>query len=132
MNCSPRKCHRLLKEVTRRGGISHVASVIKDGKGRLLFESKDKRLHWRRYVTSLYNDSSRNTETTALKGQPSGEPILREEVESALKSIRLEKTNGEEGMTADFMVEVWDPLTGSFFVLFSESNEVEHSNSKDF
>ena len=94
MNCSPRNCHRLLKKVTRRGGVSHVASVIKDGKRRLLFESKDKRLHWRRYVTSLYNNSSRNTETTALKGQPSGEPVLREQVESALKSIRLEKTNG--------------------------------------
>ena len=59
----------------------------------------------------------RDTSSTAFAWQNSGGPILREEVENATRSMRVAKAKGEEGITAAFIVKIWDQVTDFFVFL---------------
>ena len=97
-------------------------AVIEYERRQLLFESKDNLLRLEIYSNLLYKDDSKDTETIAFEEQLSSEPILREEVQSALRSERLVKASGEDGITADFKVKTCDRVI-DFLMFFKETYE---------
>ena len=113
MSCSPEECHLFIREVTGKSRNSHVASVVEDQKGQLLLESKDNLKNREVYVTSCYRNQSIDTEIVAFEGQLSYEPVLCEDVESALCSKRLSKASREDVITVDI-----PGIFGSQFSIF--------------
>ena len=81
---------------------------------KLLSESQNKQLRWERYVTSLYNDDSRD-QTMDFERQLSGKPTLREDVEC--HEMKLGEARGEDGIATEFEVKIWD-LVIDFLVVF--------------
>ena len=53
LNCTPKECQRLIREVTGKGRAKHEAAILKDEMGKTLYEQKDKLSRWKRYVASL-------------------------------------------------------------------------------
>ena len=65
-----------------------MAATLKDETGKILYDQKDTLSRWERYVASLYRDPNSDKKTIAFEGQLTGEPIMRKEVEYALKCMR--------------------------------------------
>ena len=123
LNCTPKECHRLLREVTGKGRAKHEAAILKDEMGKTLYEQTDKLSRWERYVASLYRDPNRDKKTIAFEGQLSGEPIMRKEVEYALKCMRPGKACGKDGISADFLQKNGEPVIDFLVTFFNKVYE---------
>ena len=115
--------NRLIREVTGKSRVKHVAAILKDETSKTLYEQKDKLSRWERYVASLYRNPNRDKKTIAFEGQLSCEPIMRKEVEYALKCMRPGKACGEDGIPVDFLQKIGEPVTDFLVTFFSKVYE---------
>ena len=98
-----RQMHEKIKEVTgsRRATKS---LIIKDKEGNVLMEPNEVLNRWEEYIRELYSDGSRG-ERPQWDREVSGPPILRSEIENAVKGMKKGKAAGEDGVVVQ-MVEV--------------------------
>ena len=96
-----RVMHERIKIVTgdRRATKS---SVIKDKEGNVLMESTEVLSRWEEYIKELYGDDSRG-ERPLWDGEMSGPPILRSEIENAVKRMKSGKAAGEDGVVVEMI-----------------------------
>ena len=76
-----------------------------------------------RYVASLYRDPKNYKKTIAFEGQLTGEPIMRKEVEYALKCMRPCKACGQDGISADFLQKIGEPVIEFLVTFFNKVYE---------
>ena len=78
------------------------STVIKDSNGDILTDREDVLERWRGYVEELYRDQ--RGDVPQFEGIEPGLPILKEEVEKAVKSMKWRKAEGSDGVVVE-MVE---------------------------
>ena len=95
-----KKMHNCIKELVGENKSKTATGCIKDKDGKMIFE-KDKVLErWAEYVGELFAD------TRSSLPEPSndrGPPIVKEEVEKAIKNSQLGKAPGEDGITTEML-----------------------------
>ena len=99
-----KRAYQLLKDLTsEKQGRS---STIQDKSGKCLTEEKEILSRWTAYCSELYNYESSGHNAILDCSQPSEEdlqPILREEVEIAVASLKKGKSAGVDNIPADLM-----------------------------
>ena len=78
------------------------STVIRDEDGSILTDRSDVLRRWKEYVSDLYHDDERTN--VELGDVDSGPPIMRSEVEFAVKKMKWRKTEGSDGVVVE-MVE---------------------------
>lgn len=78
------------------------STVIKDENGNILTDRNDVLRRWKEYVSELYRDNDRMD--VELDDIDSGPPILRSEIEHAIKKMKWRKAEGSDGIVVE-MVE---------------------------
>ena len=102
-NC--KKAYETLRKLTKQQQAK--SSVIEDSSGNLLTESSAVLNRWTEYCQELYNypiQPDKNIlEGVATPRVPSPIPILREEVEEAIRSLPTGKSPGADNITAELL-----------------------------
>jgi len=101
-----KKAYDTLKKLTKP--LQTKSSVIEDSSGNLLTESSAALNRWSEYCQELYNypiqpDKSIIEEEAATSRVPSPLPILREEVEEAIRSLPVGKSPGADNILAELL-----------------------------
>ena len=103
-NNSKRAYHQLVKDLTsEKQGRS---STIQDKSGKCLTEEKESLSRWTEYCLELYNHESCGDNAVLDCSQPPEEdlqPILREEVEIAVASLKKGKSAGVDNIPAELV-----------------------------
>ena len=96
--------YQTVKELTNTK--QRRVTVIQDKAGKCLTEEHEVLTRFTEYCSDLYNHES-NGDTTILNGpydtNDDKYPILREEVEAAVKCLKGGKTPGDDNMTAELI-----------------------------
>ena len=91
---SSKEYHERIREITGKfSGRSSAANVIKDRDGHIQFDKEDVLRRWKEYSQDLNSDPSRKV-TIEFSGEVTGEPIMVDEVERALKKVPNGKASG--------------------------------------
>ena len=96
-----KRAYQLVKDLT--SGKQGRSSTIQDKSGKCLTEEKDILSRWTEYCSELYNYESCGDNTVLDCSQPPEEdlqPILREEVEIAVASLKKGKSAGVDNIPA--------------------------------
>ena len=102
-----------LKKLTKTQ--QNRASVIEDSSGELLTESSAVLTRWTQYCQELYNYPIQ-PDNGLIKGditpqrEPSPIPVLREEVEEAIRSLPIGKSPGADNIPAELLKQGGDEL----------------------
>jgi len=103
-NNNTKQAFQLVKDLTRQK--QSTATTIKDKNGNNLTEETDILNRWTEYCSELYNYQSKG-DTSILTNQESTNddnfPILREEVENAIKSLKTGKSAGNDNIPAELL-----------------------------
>ena len=88
-------------------GLTAKSSIIEDKSGNLLTENSEILNRWTQYCQELYNYKIR-PDTSILKDQsetrvPSPLPILKEEVEEAIRNLPSGKSPGADNISAELL-----------------------------
>ena len=96
-----KKMHQEIKEMVGGGKKSNNnGGCIKDKNGKMLFE-KDRVLErWAEYIGELFSDTR---PSLPAPSNDEGPPILKSEVERALKNAQLGKAPGDDGITTEML-----------------------------
>ena len=95
-----KKMHDTIKELAGTAKSSSSTGCIKDKDGNMLFE-RDKVLErWAEYVGDLFSDTRPDL---PIPSNDRGPPILKCEVEKAIKSSQLGKAPGDDGITTEML-----------------------------
>ena len=97
----PREMAMQIRELSGKKGIVR-STVIKDRNGDILTDREQVLERWRGYVGELYRDQRGNIPD--LGDIEPGPPILRGEVEKAIKTMKWRKAEGSDGVVVE-MVE---------------------------
>ena len=115
-----KKMHDSIKELVGDNKSKATTGCIKDKDGKMIFEADKILERWAEYVGELFAD------TRPGLPQPSndrGPPILRSEVEKAIKNTQLGKAPGEDGITTEMLKILEDfgidKLTELFNLIYS-------------
>ena len=99
-----KKAYQTVKELTQQR--QSRISTIQDKEGNCLTEEKDILNRWTEYCTELYNHQT-NGDPNVITGQEStnedDHPILREEVEAAIRSLKNDKAAGVDNIPAELI-----------------------------
>ena len=96
-----KKMHQEIKELTGSSKKSSSSGgCIKDKNGKMLFE-KDRVLErWAEYIGELFEDTR---PPLPAPSNDDGPPILKDEVQKALKNAQLGKAPGDDGITTEML-----------------------------
>ena len=99
-----KKAYQLVKDLT--SSKQGRTTTIQDKNGKRLTEYKDILNRWTEYCSELYNHKVKGN-PEVLKHTPvtntDSHPILREEVEAAVKSLKLGKSSGVDNIPAELL-----------------------------
>lgn len=93
-----------MKELTRQRQ-SHV-STIQDKNGKCLTESNDVTERWTEYCRDLYNHPTQGDTSVLVAPEPTNDddfPILRQEVEAAVRALKNGKSAGLDNIPAELI-----------------------------
>ena len=118
-----KKMHDSIKELVGENKSKATTGCIKDKDGKMIFEADKILERWAEYVGELFAD------TRPGLPQPSndrGLPILRTEVEKAIKMTQLGKAPGDDGITTE-MIKILedfgiDKLTELYNLIYSSGD----------
>ena len=106
-----KRAYQLVKELTNEKQ-THTSS-IQNKTGKCLTEQQDILKRWTEYCSELYNYKT-SGDTAVLRTPPTADndkyPILREEVESAIKSLKKGKSAGVDNIPAELVREGGDSM----------------------
>ena len=95
-----KKMHNSIKELVGNSKSSTTTGCIKDKQGNMIFE-RDKVLErWAEYIGDLFADTRPSLPTPS---NDRGPPIMKAEVERAIKNSQLGKAPGEDGITTEML-----------------------------
>ena len=99
-----KKAYQIVKELTtvKQGKVS----TIQNKEGKCLTEEQEVLDRWTEYCSELYSHRSEGDPTVLQCPSPEGEedhPILREEVEAAIKSLKKGKSAGVDNIPAELV-----------------------------
>ena len=103
-----RDLHREVKELVGDKRSTKMRGNIRSKEGTLLFEKEQVLSRWNEYIGELFDDA--RPEQPVIENQD-GPPILKSEVDLALKNTSEGKAPGEDGI----VTEMWKAL-GEFAV----------------
>ena len=108
-----KKAYETLKTLTKVQ--QSKSSVIENKDGNLLTESSAVLTRWTEYCKELYNypiqpDTTLLEEETREQKEPSPLPIMREEVEEAIRSLPVGKSPGADNIPAELLKNGGSPL----------------------
>ena len=118
-----RNMHDNIKTVTGKRKKKVTTGCIKSKKGDLLFEKEDIKTRWAEYISDLFDDER---PATPSPGNLNGPPILRSEVEKAIKDAPIGKAPGEDGISAEAIKLLEDFGTEKLTELFNEVYDSGH------
>eukprot|EP00745_Piridium_sociabile_P019023 TRINITY_DN2876_c1_g1_i4.p1 TRINITY_DN2876_c1_g1~~TRINITY_DN2876_c1_g1_i4.p1 ORF type:complete len:404 (+),score=105.74 TRINITY_DN2876_c1_g1_i4:2-1213(+) len=107
-----RRAYEVMKDLTRQRK-SRVSS-IQDKKGNCLTEDKDIIGRWTEYCSELYNHQTHGDPSVLTSQESSNEdnfPILREEVEAAIRSLKNGKAAGTDNIPAELIKHGGEAVT---------------------
>ena len=90
--------HHKVKELTSKNTKKKASGCIKDKNENILFEQEEIAAKWVEYITELYED---HREQMPKFEVTSGESIMRDEIQKALKSIKDGKATGPDELPAE-------------------------------
>src|SRR6218665_2960106 len=101
-----KRLYQMVKEICSNACAKTAA--IKDKDGKLLESRTDIKNRWKEYFEKLYNETNPVDKTILQEMPPCNkqehmEDILREEVESAVRSLKKRKSPGEDNITAEMI-----------------------------
>ena len=106
-----KRAYHLVKDLTlEKQGKS---STIQDKSGKCLIEEKEILSKWTEYCSELYNHEICGDNTVLDCSQPPEEdlqPILREEVEVAVASLKRGKSAGDDSIPAELVQAGWETM----------------------
>ena len=97
-----RVMHERIREVTGNKRATRSFAVIKDKEGNILMESTGVLKRWEEYIKELYGDESRG-DRLSWNEEISGPPILKSEIEYAVKGMKSGKAAGEDGVVIEMV-----------------------------
>ena len=97
-----REVHRKVRELANKGDLK-AGLCIKSKDGKMLFSSDEVTNRWQEYISELYSDQDRSHIKPDVPNCTSGPEILTEEVESAIKKLRLGKAAGRDSICAELL-----------------------------
>ena len=112
-----KKMHNCIKELTGSTRNNSTMGCIKDKDGNMLFENGKVLDRWAEYVGELFAD------TRPDLPEPSndrGPPIMKSEVEKAIRITQLGKAPGDDGITTEMLKLLEDFGTDKLSELFNE------------
>ena len=118
-----RNMHDNIKTVTGKRKKKQTTGCIKSKNGYLLFEKEDIKTRWAEYISDLFDDER---PATPSPGNLNGPPILRSEVEKAIKDAPIGKAPGEDGISAEAIKLLEDFGTEKLTELFNEVYDSGH------
>ena len=101
-----KRAYQLVKDLTSEKQGTTRSSTIQDKSGKCLTEEKEIFSRWREYCSELYNYESCGDNAVLDCSQPPEEdlqPILREEVEIAVPSLKKGKSVGVDNIPAELV-----------------------------
>ena len=109
---SNKKAFQVVKELTKQK--QSRVNTIQDSQGHCLTETQDILNRWSEYCSDLYNKQDHG-DLSLLDCQDSTNdddyPILRDEVEQAIKSLKVGKASGVDNIPAQLIKNGGEPVT---------------------
>ena len=96
-----------IREITGKKRTTR-STLVKDRNGNILTERIDVLNRWREYVEGFYRDD--RGEKREFDGRESGPPVLRNEIEKAVRGMKWRKAEGSDGIVVE-MVEAGGDFT---------------------
>ena len=93
-----RKMHNKVSNLTGKNLKKKSSGCRIDKNGKLLFDKEEIAVRWVEYNTELYDDDRGQVPSFEVT---TGENILREEVEKAMRSMKNGKATGPDGLPAE-------------------------------
>ena len=90
--------HNKVKELTSKNTKKKASGCIKDKNGNILFNQEEIAASWVVYITELYEDHREQMPKFEIT---SGESIMKEEIQKALKSIKDGEATGTDELSAE-------------------------------
>ena len=123
-----KRAYQLVKDLTsEKQGRS---STTQEKSGKCLTEEKEIRCRWTEYCSELYNYDSCGDNTVLDCNQPPEEdlqPILREEVEIAVASLKKGNSDGFDNIPAALVQAGGETMIDVLTEILTESGEQENS-----
>ena len=96
--CKSRDVHNKVKELTSKNTKKKASGCIEDQTGNVLFDQEETAARWVEYITELYEDHREQMPKFAVT---SGECIMKDEIQKALKSMKDGKATGTDELAAE-------------------------------
>ena len=93
-----REMHNKVKELTFKNPKKKASSCIKDKDGNILFDQEKIADRWVEYITELYEDDREQMPKFQVT---SGESIMKDEIQKAIKSMKDWKAAGADELPAE-------------------------------
>ena len=93
--------HSKIKEVSGRKGCSNTG-CIRSKEGNILMDKGDILDRWSEYIEELFKDN--RGEKPVIKKDMNGPPILKEEVQAAIKKMKQRKATGPDNIPVEVIV----------------------------
>ena len=87
-----------MKELTSKNTKKKASGCIKDKNGNILFDQEEIAARWVEYITELYEDDREQMPKFEVT---SGESIMKDEIQKALKSMKDGKATGTDELPAE-------------------------------
>ena len=97
--------HTKIKELSGKKGCSS-SGCIKSKQGSILMDKQDVLDRWAEYIEELFEDE--RGERPVIKKELDGPPILKEEVEDAIKKMKFGKATGPDNIPIEVIVTLED------------------------
>ena len=113
-----KKAHRLVQDLT--GTKQERTTTIQDKGGTCLRKNEDILKRWTEYCSELYNYRATG-DPEVLNVPPAtnnaNHPILREEVEAAVKSLKKEKSAGVDNIPAEVLQQGGEAMVNALLII---------------
>ena len=130
---NPREMADQIRELSGKKGIAR-STVIKDVNGNILTDRQEVLERWREYVQELYSDQ--RGEKPEFDVIEPGPPILKVEVEKAVRSMKWRKAEGSDGVVVEMVEAAGDfaisKITNLANTIYSTGEVPENMKESEF